>query len=88
MIYYLQYSELTQNAAYESLSSRSRLIAMYALCGFGNISAVGVQIGALSQLAPGRAAAVTQVAVSALVSGIFATLTSASIAGMLMDSSA
>ncbi|PKS11168.1 hypothetical protein jhhlp_002929 [Lomentospora prolificans] len=88
VIYYLQYSELTQNAAYESLSSRSRLIAMYALCGFGNISAVGVQIGALSQLAPGRAAAVTQVAVSALVSGIFATLTSASIAGMLMDSSA
>jgi len=57
---------------------------MYALCGFGNISAVGVQMGALSQLAPGRTGTVTQVAASALISGVFATLTSASIAGMLM----
>jgi CNT family concentrative nucleoside transporter len=57
---------------------------MYALCGFGNISAVGIQIGALSQLAPQRSGAVAEVAVSALISGIFATLTSATIAGMLM----
>ncbi|KAK3937350.1 Na+ dependent nucleoside transporter C-terminus-domain-containing protein [Diplogelasinospora grovesii] len=81
---FVAYADLTQSPTYASLSPRSRLIAMYALCGFGNISAVGIQIGALSQLAPKRAAAVAEVAVSALVSGIFSTLTSASIAGMLM----
>lgn len=38
----------------------------------------------LSTLAPAQAAAVSELAVSALISGIVATLTSACIAGMLM----
>ena len=37
----------------------------------------------LSQIAPGRAADVSRVALSALFSGVLSTLTSASIAGML-----
>lgn len=69
---------------YEDLSSRSKLIATYAVCGFGNISSVGIQIGVLSQLAPGRSGRVARVAVSALISGVISTLTSASIAGMLI----
>jgi CNT family concentrative nucleoside transporter len=45
---------------------------------------MGIQIGVLSTLAPGQAAAVSEVAISALISGIVATLTSACIAGMLI----
>lgn len=37
----------------------------------------------LTQIAPGRAGDVSRVALSALFSGILATLTSASVAGML-----
>jgi CNT family concentrative nucleoside transporter len=37
----------------------------------------------LSQIAPGRAGDVSRVAMSALFTGILATLTSASVAGML-----
>lgn len=70
---------------YRALSARSELIATYAVCGFGNISSVGIQIGVLSTLAPGRAGRVAKVAISALISGIFATLSSASIAGMLLS---
>lgn len=70
---------------YRVLSPRSELIATYAVCGFGNISSVGIQIGVLSTLAPGRAGRVAKVAISALISGIFATLSSASIAGMLLS---
>ncbi|KAK7959613.1 uncharacterized protein PG986_004467 [Apiospora aurea] len=66
-----------------TLSERSRVIATYACCGFGNIGSLGNQIGVLSQIAPGRSGDVSRVAVSALISGIIATLTSASIAGML-----
>lgn len=66
------------------LSPRSRLIAMYALCGFGNIGSVGIVIGVLTQLSPACRARVAQVAVSALISGIIATLTSACVAGMLV----
>lgn len=72
---------------YAGLSPRSQIIATYAVCGFGNISSVGIQIGVLSTLAPGRSGAVAKVAISALISGIIATLTSASIAGMLISDS-
>ena len=77
------YGDLTTDAKYSTQSPWSRVIVMYALCGFGNFSAVGFQIGALAQLAPRRAADVASVAFSALVTGIVATLTSATIAGML-----
>ncbi|KAK0121820.1 hypothetical protein ONS95_010102 [Cadophora gregata] len=73
---------------YLKLSERSRLIATYAVCGFGNISSVGIQIGVLSSLAPGQAGRVAKVALSALISGVISTLTSASIAGMLIVDSA
>src|SRR6186713_470533 len=39
---------------YHTLSPRSRLIATYAVCGFGNIGSLGTQIGVLSQISPGR----------------------------------
>lgn len=72
------------DSPYQNLTARSELIATYALCGFGNISSVGIQIGVLSTLAPGKGGRIAKLAVSALISGIFATLTSASIAGMLL----
>jgi CNT family concentrative nucleoside transporter len=70
---------------YQSLSPRSRLIATYSLCGFGNLGSLGTQIGVLSQIAPGRSADVSKLAVSALVTGVLSTLTSASIAGLLVQ---
>ena len=79
---------LTTNPDYENLSARSKIIATYAVCGFGNISSVGIQIGVLSTLAPGKSGRVAKVAISALISGVMATLTSASIAGMLISDNA
>lgn len=72
------------NKVHDSLSPRSKLIAMYALCGFGNIGSVGIVVGVLTQLAPQCRQQVAKTAVSALVTGIIATLTSACIAGMLV----
>ncbi|KAF5679625.1 cnt family concentrative nucleoside transporter [Fusarium heterosporum] len=66
------------------MSPRSQLIATYALCGFGNIGSLGIQIGILSQLAPSRGGDVARLAVSALISGVLATLTSASVAGLVV----
>jgi CNT family concentrative nucleoside transporter len=72
------------DSEYHSLSPRSRLIATYALCGFGNIGSLGTQIGVLSQISPGRSGDVSRLAMSALISGVFSTLTSASIAGLVV----
>jgi len=85
---FVAFNSLTTDPEYQNLSARSKIIATYAVCGFGNISSVGIQIGVLSTLAPGKSGRVAKVAISALISGVMATLTSASIAGMLISDNA
>ena len=81
---FVAYSELQKNPIYATLSPRSRVIASYSLCGFGNLGSLGTQIGVLSQIAPSRGADVSRLALSALITGVISTLTSASIAGLLV----
>ena len=81
---FVAYTELVSKPEYIAMSRRSQVIASYALCGFGNLSALGTQIGVLSQIAPSRARDVSKIAVSALLTGILSTLSSASLAGMLI----
>jgi len=76
---------LTSKAYASVLSPRSKLIASFAFCGFGNIGSIGIQIGVLTQLEPACRKQVAKEAVSALITGIFATLTSACMAGMLIS---
>ena len=85
---FVAYSALVKEDIYQTLSPRSRLIATYSLCGFANIGSLGTQIGVLSQIAPGRSGDVSRLALSALISGALSTLTSASIAGMLVTDQA
>jgi len=83
---FVAYIALSSDPQYTSLSARSQLIATYALCGFGNVGSLGIQIGVLGQLGPRKKKVFAQVALSALLTGVLATLMSASIAGMvLMD---
>lgn len=70
------------------MSPRSTLIATYSLCGFGNIGSLGTQIGVLSQIAPGRSGDVSRLAFSALVTGVLSTLSSATIAGLVIQDQA
>lgn len=81
---FVAFSNLQSDPAYAVLSPRARLIATYAVCGFGNIGSLGTQIGVLSQISPGRSGDVSRLAVSALISGVISTLTSASIAGLVV----
>ncbi|OAX80204.1 hypothetical protein ACJ72_05466 [Emergomyces africanus] len=85
---FVAYDQLQNNPYYADISPRSRLIATYALCGFANIGSLGNQIGVLSQLAPGRSADVTRVALSAMLTGALSTFSSASIAGLLVTNQA
>ena len=85
---FVAYTALQTDPKYADLSPRSRLIATYALCGFANIGSLGTQIGVLSQIAPGRSADVSRLALSALIAGALSTFTSASIAGLLVTDQA
>jgi len=81
---FVAYTALSSDPRYTSMAPRSQLIATYALCGFGNIGSLGIQIGVLGQLGPSRKNLFAKIAVSALLTGVLATLTSASIAGMVL----
>ncbi|KAK3698652.1 hypothetical protein LTR37_016881 [Vermiconidia calcicola] len=85
---FVAYDMLANDPEFQSLSPRSMLIATYSICGFGNIGSLGTQIGVLSQLAPGRSGDVSRLAISALITGILATLSSASIAGLVIQNEA
>jgi CNT family concentrative nucleoside transporter len=80
---FVAFQEMT-NMYNGQLSTRSELVAVYALCGFANFGSVGMQVGVLSSLAPTRAGEISQLAISALICGSMSTWISASIAGMLI----
>ncbi|XP_067649250.1 uncharacterized transporter HI_0519-like [Haliotis asinina] len=67
------------------ISRRSEIIATYALCGFSNLSSIGIQLGGLGPMAPKRVKDLAQIVIRALFGGIVACLMTASIAGLLME---
>jgi len=67
------------------ISPRSEVIATYALCGFANISSVGIQIGGISAVAPSRAPDLAKIAFRALAAGTIACFLTACVAGILYD---
>ncbi|KJZ79742.1 hypothetical protein HIM_01211 [Hirsutella minnesotensis 3608] len=81
---YAAFTVLKTSKEYIAMSARSQLIATYAVCGFGNIGSLGIQIGILGQLAPTRGGDVSRLAVSALITGVMSTLTSAIVAGLVI----
>lgn len=69
---------------YTALSPRSKLLAVYALTGFANFASVGIQLGGIGAMAPGRRADLAKLGMKALFIGFLATLINAAVAGMLM----
>src|SRR5689334_21730895 len=66
------------------LDPRSFTIATFALCGFANLSSIGIQIGGIGALAPNKKGELAKLGIRAMLAGTMANLMSASIAGMLL----
>jgi CNT family concentrative nucleoside transporter len=66
------------------ISPRSFTIATYALCGFANLSSIGIQLGGIGALAPNRRADLARLGVRAMLAGTLANYLSACIAGILL----
>ena len=66
------------------LDPRSFTIATFALCGFANLSSIGIQIGGIGSLAPNKKGELARLGLRAMMAGTMANLMSASIAGMLL----
>jgi len=66
------------------LDPRSFTIATFALCGFANLSSIGIQIGGIGALIPERRNELARLGLRAMLAGTMANLMSASIVGMLI----
>ena len=78
----IAYSQLGPLKA--SLDPRSFVIATFALCGFANLSSIGIQIGGIGALAPERRHDLARLGFRAVAAGTLANYLSASIAGILL----
>jgi len=66
------------------LSERAVVLATYALCGFANISSIGIQIGGIGGLASNRQSDLARLGVRALTAGALTNFVCACIAGILL----
>jgi CNT family concentrative nucleoside transporter len=80
LIAYIEFSQLEADA----LSDRSRLILTYALCGFANISSIGIMVGALVTMVPERRADIVRLAPRAVISGTLTTLMTGAMVGLIV----
>ena len=67
------------------LSENSRLVLLYALCGFANFGSLGILIGGLSTLVPERKMDYLSLAPKSLISGNVVTFVSASLVGLAIS---
>jgi CNT family concentrative nucleoside transporter len=63
---------------------KSLIMSTFLLCGFANISSVGIQIGGISILAPNQRQNLTELGFLALLCGALASCMSATIVGMIL----
>lgn len=79
LIAYVRLSELPP----EALSERSRLIMLYALCGFANFGSLGILMAGLTTMAPERRAEIVSLGPKSIVSGTLATCLIGAVVGAL-----
>jgi CNT family concentrative nucleoside transporter len=80
LIAYVELSKLPPDA----LDPRSRLIMLYAMCGFANFASLGIMIGGLATMAPERREDVVSLGLKSIVSGTLATCLMGAIVGVLI----
>ncbi|WP_097026410.1 NupC/NupG family nucleoside CNT transporter [Clostridium peptidivorans] len=81
---FVAYANLATMIKAGALSDKATVILTYALCGFANISSIGIQIGGIGGLAPERRAEIAELGVKALIGGLITTCMTGTIAGILL----
>lgn len=63
---------------------KSILMSTYILCGFANISSIGILLGGLGVLAPEKRGFISRIGVPAMIGGALVSVLSATIIGMIL----
>ncbi|AGA89774.1 nucleoside permease [Thioflavicoccus mobilis 8321] len=80
LVAYIQLAALPDGA----LSARSELIMAYALCGFANLGSLGIMIGGLGTMAPGRRLEIVALGMKSILAGTLATLLTGAVIGLVL----
>ncbi len=81
---FVAYLSLAEMKDAGSLSSKSIVIATYALCGFSNFSSIAIQVGGIGSIAPNQQGNLSKLGMRALLAATLACLMTATIAGALL----
>jgi CNT family concentrative nucleoside transporter len=76
---YLNFSQLPEGA----LSPKSRIIIMYAMCGFANPGSLGIMIGGLGTMAPEKRSEIVSLGLRSVIAGTLATCMTGAVVGIL-----
>lgn len=79
LVAYVDFSKLPPDA----LDPRSRLIMLYAMCGFANFGSLGIMIGGLGTMAPERRNEINSLGPKSIISGTLTTCLMGAIVGLL-----
>lgn len=79
LIAYVDFAKLSPDV----LDQRSRLIMLYAMCGFANFASLGIMIGGLGVMAPERREEINALGLKSIVSGTLTTCLIGAVVGVL-----
>jgi CNT family concentrative nucleoside transporter len=79
---YFDFADLLRQGV--ALSKRDTIIAIYALCGFANVSSIAIQVGGIGAMAGGQRNQLARFGVVAMVGGFLASCLSACVAAVFV----
>lgn len=81
---YLKPDDIVAASGLQVLSTHTKAIVSFALCGFANLSSIAILIGGLGSMAPNRRQDIARFGMKAIAAGTLSNLMSASIAGFFL----
>jgi CNT family concentrative nucleoside transporter len=85
---FFAYSELLERLmAHKEIAGRSVVLSLYALCGFANLSSIGIQIGGIGVMAENRRSDLARLGFMCLLAGTLANFQTAAVANLLIRDS-
>lgn len=79
---FVAYIDLGTFNAANAMQPKSAFLMTFALCGFANFASIGIQLAGIGTLAPNQRPTLAELGPKAMLGGTFASLLTASIAGM------
>ena len=81
---FVAYLHLAAPETATAISARTMTILTYALCGFANFASIGIQIGGIGLMAPGKKSDIAKLGLKAMIGGNLATFMTACLAGVFI----